>query len=124
MSKDENPRIYLAKKIGEQLESIDDGNQLHALLQERLQKHTSVELDFTGVQTILIPFMHASLGKLLQRHDKETLMSRLNFCNISEDQLKRINLYLDGVEKKHTETSTQDMMTELFEEDELGESIA
>ena len=124
MTSQANPRIHLAQEIGEQLESIDDGNQLFALLQSRLEKPAAVELDFSDVKTILVPFLHASLGRLLQRFDRETLMQRLVLCNVSEDQLQRINLYLDGADKKQNQESTHDMMTELFEEDELGESIA
>ncbi len=124
MTSEANTRIHLAQEIDGQLESIDDGNQLFALLQSRLEKQASVELDFSDVQTILVPFLHASLGRLLQRFDRETLMQRLILCNVSEEQLQRINLYLDGTEKKQNQESTHDMMTELFEEDELGESIA
>ena len=49
-----------------------------------------IDLDFEGVETIYVPFLHASIGRLLNYVEKETLLTNLSFCNISDEQSKAI----------------------------------
>ena len=78
-------------------------------------------VDFKGVQTLFSPFLMGSMGKLLGNFEKETLMQRLEFCNISSDHLKTINEFIDRAEARSTEQGNLQTMKELFEEDELGD---
>ena len=61
------------------------------------------------------------MGKLLGQFEKEILMQRLGFCNISPDHLKTINEFIDRAEARSTEQGDLQTMKDLFEEDELGE---
>ncbi|MDA0691231.1 MAG: STAS-like domain-containing protein [Nitrospinae bacterium] len=114
-------KIKMAELIGEKCESIDDGEKLYQLLIVELRNGRSVELDFTDVSSVITPFLNASLGKLLDLFEKETLMEKLILCHISADHLRRVNEFIDFKHKKNSEATTRELMQDLFEEDELGD---
>lgn len=111
----------MAELIGEKCESIDDGEKLYQSLIGEIRNSRAVELDFTNVNSVITPFLNASLGKLLDLYEKETLMEKLVLCHISADHLRRINEFIDFKHKKNLETTTRELMNNLFEEDELGD---
>ena len=86
-----------------------------------LRNGRSLELDFTDVSSVITPFLNASLGKLLDLFEKETLMEKLILCHISADHLRRVNEFIDFKHKKNSEATTRELMQDLFEEDELGD---
>ena len=49
-------------------------------------------------------------------------MERLIFCNISREQLKQVNNYIDRTDQEKTQSDSREALMELFEEDELGDS--
>jgi hypothetical protein len=114
-------RVQLIETIGPECISLDQGGKVYHLLLEELKAKKSVEVDFQGVQTLFSPFLMGSFGKLLERFEKEVLMERLGFCNISPDHLKTVNEFIDRAEARSTEQGDLQMMKELFEEDELGD---
>jgi len=114
-------RVKLAEVIGEKCESIDDGGRLYQAIHEEIQNGRAVELDFSGVRSVITPFLNASIGKLLDLFEKETLMEKLILCHISEDHLRRVNEFIDFKYQMASDKTTLDMMKELFEEDDLGD---
>ena len=114
-------RVKIAELIGEKCESIDDGGKLYQAIHEQLQNGSAVELDFTGVRSIITPFLNASIGKLLDVFEKETLMEKLILCHIAADHLRRVNEFIDSKDQMNSEKTTLEMMKELFEEDDLGD---
>ena len=58
-------KISILEYVGKHCASIDDGQKLYYILAPEFQKGKSVELDFQGVQSILTPFLHNCIGKLL-----------------------------------------------------------
>jgi hypothetical protein len=114
-------RIKLRDMIGENCESIDDGDKLHQAIHKEIQGGAQVELDFTDVRSVITPFLNASIGKLLDLFEKETLMEKLILCHISADHLRRVNEFIDGKEQMNSEKTTLDMMKDLFAEDDLGD---
>ena len=114
-------RVKLTELIGEKCESIDDGEKLYQAIHKEIQAGSAVELDFTGVRSIITPFLNASIGKLLDLFEKETLMEKLILCHISEDHLRRVNEFIDGKQQMNSEKTTLDMMKEMFAEDDLGD---
>ncbi|MFQ5450614.1 MAG: STAS-like domain-containing protein [Nitrospinaceae bacterium] len=115
-------RVNLVELIGEDCLSLDEGEKLYQALYPEIKKGNPVELDFTGVKSIITPFLNACFGKLLEGFEKETLMEKINFCHISTEQLKKVNQFIDGADRRGTDTTLREMMTDMFEEDELGES--
>lgn len=114
-------RVKLIDLIGENCESIDDGGKLYQAIHKELQNGDAVELDFTGVKSVITPFLNASFGNLLDIFEKETLMEKLVLCLISEDHLRRVNEFIDFKHQKNSEKTTLEMMKDLFEEDDLGD---
>ena len=114
-------RVQLIETIGPECVSLDQGEKIYNLLLGELKAKNNVEVDFKGVQTLFSPFLMGSMGKLLGHFEKETLMQRLGFCNISPDHLKTINEFIDRAEARSTEQGDLQTMKDLFEEDELGE---
>ena len=77
-------KINLADAVSENCFSIDDGQTLFDLVFPELKEGRSVEIAFNGVKSILTPFLHSSIGKLMESFSKEIVMEKLDFCNISK----------------------------------------
>ena len=114
-------KINLADSVSENCFSIDDGQILFGLIFPEFKERRSVEIDFTGVKSVLTPFLHSSIGKLMESYTKETVMEKLVFCNISQEQLKQVNNYINRIDQEQLQSSSRDSLRELFEEDELGD---
>ncbi len=114
-------RVQLIETIGSECVSLDQGEKVYHLLLGELKEKKTVEVDFQGVQTLFSPFLMGCFGKLLGNFEKEALMQRLAFCNISSDHLKTVNEFIDRAETRSTEQGDLLTMKELFEEDELGD---
>jgi hypothetical protein len=114
-------KINLVDAVSENCFSIDDGQILFDLVFPELKEGRSVEISFNGVKSVLTPFLHSSLGKLLDSYAKETVMEKLVFCNISQEQLKQVNNYINRIDQEQLQSSSRDSLRELFEEDELGD---
>ena len=114
-------RVQLIETIGSECTSLDQGEKVYHLLLGELKDKKTVEVDFQGVETLFSPFLMGSFGKLLGHFEKEVLMQRLAFCNISPDHLKTVNAFIDRAETRFTEQGDLQAMKELFEEDELGD---
>ena len=115
-------KIRLSEQVGNQCSSIDDGQKVYSILASEFKKGNSVELDFQEVKSVLTPFLHNCIGKLLNVYEKETIMERLVLCNISAEHLKQVNLYIDRKEDEQFQSDSRNSMEELFAEDELGDS--
>jgi len=114
-------KIKLVSTIGVHCSSIDDGQEFFNQIYPELKEGRSVEVDFTGVESILTPFLRNSIGRLLDYLGKETIMERLILCNISQEQLKQVNKYIDQTDQEQTQNESRESLMELFEEDELGD---
>ncbi len=115
-------KIRLSEHVGSHCASIDDGQKVYSMLAPEFQKGNPVALDFEEVQSILTPFLHNCIGKLLNEYQKETVMERLILCNLSAEHLKQLNLYIDRKDREQFQDDSRNSLMELFEEDELGDS--
>ena len=114
-------KIRMSEQVGNQCASIDDGQKVYSLLAPEFRKGNPVELNFEGVESILTPFLHNSIGRLLSEYEKETVMERLVLCNLTAEQLKLVNSYIDRKDAEQFEDDSRTSLKELFEEDELGD---
>lgn len=114
-------KIILANSVSTNCSSIDDGQILYQMIFPEFKESRSVELDFQGVKSILTPFLHNSIGKLLEGFAKEHVMERLILCNISQEQLKLVNNYIDRADQEQFQSDSRESLADLFEEDELGD---
>ncbi len=115
-------KINLASFISAQCASVDDGQVFFKKVYPEIKEGRSVKIDFEGVELILTPFLHHSIGRLLEYFGKETVMEKLILCNISRDHLKHVNSYIDRTEQQQFQTDSRETLMELFEEAELGDS--
>ena len=115
-------KINLASFISAHCASVDDGQVFFKKVYPEIKEGRSVKIDFEGVELILTPFLHHSIGRLLEYFGKETVMEKLILCNISRDHLKHVNNYIDRTEQQQFQTDSRETLMELFEEDELGDS--
>jgi len=114
-------RIQLQDMFGPKCVALGDGHKLFDEVYPHLKEKKSVELDFTGIDTLFSPFLMGCIGKLFNYFEKETLMQRLVPCNISQENLKTFNEFLDRADRQDTEQVDRETMESLFEEDELGD---
>ena len=114
--------IKLVSFISAKCASIDDGQIFFKQVYPEIKEGRSVKIDFEGVELILTPFLHHSIGRLLEHFGKEAVMEKLILCNISRDHLKHVNNYIDRTEQQQFQTDSRETLMELFEEDELGDS--
>ena len=64
-------RIHLHELIGNNCESVDEGNRFYQLIFPEIKEGRIVEIDFTGIQVLLTPFLNAAFGKLLDFFEKD-----------------------------------------------------
>ena len=114
-------KIRLSEHVGPHCTSIDDGQKVYQMLAAEFKQRKSVELDFQGVESILTPFLHNCIGRLLNEYQKETVMERLVLCNLSAEHLRQVNLYIDRKDQEQFQNDSSNSLMELFEEDELGD---
>ena len=112
-------RVLLEKTVGQSCASIDDGAKVFELISPELVKDLTVEVDFKGVTSMFTPFLNACFGKLLEHFGKEKIMTNVAIRNVSEDFLRRINEFIDRKDKEYTQSSEQEILRELFDEDGL-----
>ena len=112
-------RVLLEKTVGQNCASIDDGAKVFELISPELVKGLTVEIDFKGVTSMLTPFLNSCFGKLLENFGKEKIMTNVAIRNVSEDFLRRINEFIDRKDKEYTQSSDQEILRELFDEDGL-----
>ena len=58
-------KIRISEHVDTQSPSIDDGQKVYRLLAPEFQKGNPEELNIEGVESILTPFPHNSIGRLL-----------------------------------------------------------
>ena len=117
-------RVLLEKTVGQNCSSIDDGAKVFKLISPELVKDLTVEIDFKGITSMLTPFLNASFGKLLEHFGKEKIMTNVAIRNVSEDFLRRINEFIDRKDKEYTQSSEEEILQELFDEDGLTDTSA
>ena len=115
-------RIFLEKEVGQDCASLDDGAKALELISPELLKGFAVELDFKGVNLILTPFLNACFGKLLERFGKETIMTHVIIRNLSDESLQRVNNFIDRKDMEFTKNSEQEILQEMYDEDDLTDT--
>ena len=110
-------KIELAKLIGENCLALNDGQRLFQIIFPEIKNGTTVVLDFTNVKKLLTPFLRESLGKLFKYFSKETILQRINFSNITPEDLQRINLFIDSEDRLDTSKLNRATLEDAFDED-------
>lgn len=111
-----NLKVY--EITGERAVLDSDGDIVYQKLLEAFSQNQNVELDFSGVTTILSIFTNSAVGQLYKHYDSEFLNSHLKITHMSvEDMLslKRVNERAKQFYSSPTDTS-QFLKGEIFNE--------
>jgi len=115
-------KIKLLEMVGSRCLSIDQGESVFRILQPALKNREKVELDFTGVETLLTPFLHTAIGKLLDLYGVEAVLERVSPVAITPELLQRFNQYVDRRGRENDQADARGFLEEAFGEDELTDS--
>lgn len=110
------------KIVGESCTSIDDGEKIFKLIEPELIKGSTVEVDFKNIILVLTPFLNASFGKLLQEFGKEKIMTKVSMKNTVDEILKQINEFIYRKDAELSQSSDQETLQEMFDEDDLTDT--
>ena len=110
-------KVQLLKKVGKSCIALEDGLKLYDIVLPKMNRGETVELDFNGIEIIYTPFLNGCIGKLFGHFDKEIIMSRLIFCQIESEHLKKVNEFIDNIDKRNKEKNEREMLAEMFDED-------
>lgn len=113
-------RIELNELVGEKCESVDDGNKVYQLIFAEIREVRSVEINFAGINSILTPFMNAAFGRLFDFYEKDRIMGSLDFQNISVEHLKKMNKFIDYVDRMDSDKAAREFLQDLHDEDSLN----
>lgn len=67
--------------------ATDDGNRLHDEILARVKRGESVELSFSGVESLTSAFLNASIGQLYASLDHSVIRSHLSVRDIEDSDL-------------------------------------
>ena len=115
-------RVKLAQVIGKNCSSLDDGGKVYRLVFPEIKNGSAVELDFSEVQSVITPFLNASVGKLLEAFGRERVMEKLVLCNISAEHLSLVNRFIDRTYAEQNSANDRELLRAMFDEDDLGDS--
>ena len=114
-------KILLFEQVGKNCVSLGDGLKLHADLISHLKEKERVDIDFEGVEKVYTPFLNGALGGLFNFYDKEFILSHLSFCRISSEHLKKVNEFIDDINRRDTDRELRETLEEFYEEDSLSD---
>jgi len=115
-------KIKLHELVGSQCLSLDEGERLYQRLYPALKNGETAEVDFAGVETVLTPFLHAGLGKLLDLFGTEAVLGGVSPVNITPELLLRFNQYIDRRGREIDRSDAHGFLEDVFGEDELTDS--
>lgn len=112
-------KIILVERVGESCVSLGDGLKLYDDLIKRLKEKERVDIDFEGVVRVYTPFLNGLLGRLFDYFDKEYILSHVSFCRISRKDLKKVNEFIDDINRRDTDRVLRETLEEFYEEDSI-----
>jgi hypothetical protein len=69
------------------------GEELYALLEEKMKDNERIVLDMTGVTSLPSMFLSVSIGRFIKEHGYQALKEKISFSNISRVQAEYIADY-------------------------------
>jgi STAS-like domain of unknown function (DUF4325) len=94
----------------------ESGQALHDLILPELQKGSTVNLDFTGVEIFATSFFNFAIGQLLASVSITTLRSQLHVHDLSEDGQAIFDRAVDFAQQYYSNEKYRKAVDEVFEE--------
>ena len=77
--------LNMIEFTGEYCLTKEQGNKLYSVVKSRVDQGVCITLNFQGVRLISDSYLYAGIGRLLERHNKETLNSLIKFIAIGKN---------------------------------------
>lgn len=77
----------------------DAGDVLYSVLNDNLDKHDRIILDFKDVTLVPSMFLNTSLGKIIGERGAGIIRQKIAFSNISASQIAHIREYVQRFEQ-------------------------
>lgn len=88
-------RIQVSKLIGSASAlTVEQGNILYNEIIRLLKKNEKVNIDFSGIESIITPFLNASIGKLYESYTSEKIKNCLKITNQPEGTNRKFNMVI------------------------------
>ncbi len=79
--------ISVLQEIGDRATDMQQGDRIHAKIVEGFSENEKVEVDFSGMQTILSTFLNNAIGALYKDYDSQFLNGNLKIINLCQEDM-------------------------------------
>lgn len=76
--------------------SSNDGHLVYEYIEKSFLNNVSVELDFTGTETIISAFLNAAVGQLYEKFTESLIRESLSICGMSNEDLILLKRVVDN----------------------------
>ena len=74
--------------------TVEQGSLLYTEMIEKLQQGDTVSVDFCDIESIITPFLNASVGKLYEKYTSDELKDRVKIINQPEGTNRKFNMVI------------------------------
>lgn len=87
--------INIVKLIGSPSAlTVEQGDLVYIEIKKALDEGQSVTIDFLNIESIITPFLNASIGRLYEDYTSEVLRERLHIVNQPEGTNRKFNMVI------------------------------
>lgn len=79
--------IRIVDYVGDRATDMKQGDEIYNLIIAGFSKNEIVDIDFSGMTTILSTFLNNAIGKLYKDYDSEFLNKNLKIQNLNDDDM-------------------------------------
>ena len=87
--------IELLQLVGEKAIEPDKGENIGNMIVEFIKNGNDVELDFSGITSILSLFLNPAIGDLYGHFSEETIKEKLKVANVPKEYLDTLKNVVD-----------------------------
>lgn len=77
----------------------EQGDCVSSLIVPYLKKRESIILDFSGVESMISPFLNNAIGKLYENFTSEEIQKYLSFSEFPKEKIGTLNLVISNAKK-------------------------
>lgn len=74
--------------------TVEQGDLLYSEIKKELDEGEEVVIDFSDIESIITPFLNASIGRLYEIYTSEVLRERMHIINQPEGTNRKFNMVI------------------------------
>lgn len=74
--------------------TVEQGNLLYENIVNVLKENHNVKIDFENIESIITPFLNASIGRLYETYTSDELSKRISIINQPEGTNRKFNMVI------------------------------